>query len=158
MKEKTILNVVKLMLGVLMIILVVIQFFKPQKNLSEAPYEQLFKKQFNVDEQVNSVLAVSCYDCHSNNTKYTWYSEFQPMAWLMNKHIKEGKEKLNFDELHSLSDRRLRSKVNQIIEQVQQNKMPLNSYRWMHKEAELTVEDKERLIQYFNGLNTRKSN
>ncbi len=74
------------------------------------------------------------------------------MAWLMDKHVKDGKEKLNFDELTSYGPRKLNSKFTQIIKQIEQNKMPLTSYLWMHEGARLSNEDKKLLVDYFNSL------
>ncbi|HUI33704.1 MAG TPA: heme-binding domain-containing protein [Dysgonamonadaceae bacterium] len=137
---------------VLLAVLLLIQLVRPQKNISLTPAGKTFVDTFQVSEQVNAILAVSCYDCHSNNTNYPWYSEIQPMAWLMDKHVKEGKEKLNFDELPSYGPRKLNSKFTQITKQVEQGKMPLNSYLWMHGGARLSMEDKRLLIDYFNSL------
>lgn len=70
----------------------------------------------------------------------------------MEKHVKDGKEKLNFDELPSYGRRKLNSKFTQITNQVEQGKMPLNSYLWMHAGSRLSMEDKELLVNYFNSL------
>lgn len=137
---------------VLLAVLLLIQLVRPQKNTSASPAGKAFVDTFKVGKQVDAILAVSCYDCHSNNTNYPWYSEIQPMAWLMDKHVKEGKEKLNFDELPSYGPRKLNSKFTQITKQVEQGKMPLNSYLWMHGGARLSAEDKQLLVDYFNSL------
>ena len=57
----------------------------------------------------------SCYDCHSNNTKYTWYNKVQPVAWFLEDHVKEGKAELNFNEWDSWSNCRKKSKLKSII-------------------------------------------
>ena len=137
---------------VLLAVVLLIQLVRPQKNTAVIPAGKMFVDAFKVSEQVNAILAVSCYDCHSNKTEYPWYSEIQPMAWFMDKHIKDGKEKLNFDELPSYGSRKLNSKFKQIITQIEQDKMPLNSYLWMHEGARLSMEDKRLLVDYFNSL------
>ena len=152
MRKKNAISKSKLILMVLLAVLLLIQLVRPQKNTAAIPAGKAFVDTFKVSEQVNAILAVSCYDCHSNNTDYPWYSEIQPMAWFMDKHIKDGKEKLNFDELPSYGSRRLNSKFTQITKQVEQGKMPLNSYLWMHGGARLSMEDKRLLIDYFNSL------
>ena len=151
-RKKNAISKSKLILMVLLAVLILIQLVRPQKNTAAIPAGKAFVDTFKVSEQVNAILAVSCYDCHSNNTDYPWYSEIQPMAWFMDKHIKDGKEKLNFDELPSYGSRRLNSKFTQITKQVEQGKMPLNSYLWMHGGARLSMEDKRLLIDYFNSL------
>ena len=142
----------KLILMVLLAVVLLIQLVRPQKNTAVIPAGKVFVDAFKVSEQVNAILAVSCYDCHSNKTEYPWYSEIQPMAWFMDKHIKDGKEKLNFDELPSYGSRKLNSKFTQIITQIEQDKMPLTSYLWMHEGASLSLADKKLLVDYFNSL------
>lgn len=137
---------------VLLAVAVLIQLARPEKNISPSPAGKAFVDTFKVSEQVNAILAVSCYDCHSNNTNYPWYSEIQPMAWLMENHIIEGKDKLNFDDLPPNGSRRLNSKFTQITKQIEQDKMPLTSYLWMHEGASLSLADKKLLVDYFNSL------
>ena len=151
-RKKNAISKSKLILMVLLAVLLLIQLVRPQKNTAAIPAGKAFVDTFKVSEQVNAILAVSCYDCHSNNTDYPWYSEIQPMAWFMDKHIKDGKEKLNFDELPSYGSRRLNSKFTQITKQIEQDKMPLNSYLWMHEGARLSMEDKKLFVEYFNSL------
>lgn len=152
MRKKNAFSKSKLIFMVLLAVLLLMQLARPQKNLSPSPAGKAFVDTFKVGEQVNAILAVSCYDCHSNNTNYPWYSEIQPMAWLMEKHILDGKEKLNFDDLPPYGSRRLNSKFMQITKQIEQDKMPLNSYLWLHEGARLRMEDKKLLIDYFNSL------
>src|SRR5690554_1354306 len=152
MRKKNAISKSKLILMVLLAVLLLIQLVRPQKNTAAIPAGKAFVDTFKVGKQVDAILAVSCYDCHSNNTDYPWYSEIQPMAWFMDKHIKDGKEKLNFDELPSYGSRRLNSKFTQITKQIEQDKMPLNSYLWMHEGARLSMEDKRLLVDYFNSL------
>src|SRR5690554_6535587 len=142
----------KAILTVLLSVFVLMQFIPPRRNLSPVPAGQVFVDSFKVDAKVNAILSVSCYDCHSNNTQYPWYTNVQPLGWFMDKHIKDGKEKLNFDELPSYGSRRLNSKFTQITKQIEQDKMPLNSYLWMHEGARLSMEDKRLLVDYFNSL------
>ncbi len=77
---------------------------------------------------VVAILKVSCYDCHSNNTRYPWYSQLKPVAWLMARHIKKGKKELNFDEFNDYSKRRKKAKIKSIISQIEKEEMPLRSY------------------------------
>ena len=151
-RKKNAISKLKLIFMVLLVVVLLMQLARPQKNTAAVPAGKAFIDTFKVNEQVNAILAVSCYDCHSNNTNYPWYSEIQPMAWLMEKHIIDGKEKLNFDDLPPYGSRKFNSKVSQITKQIEQGKMPLDSYLWMHKGARLNTEDKKLLIYYFNSL------
>lgn len=138
----------------LIILVLVLQVIPVQKNGSPIEIGKRFVTQFNVPANVNRILEKSCYDCHSNQTKYPWYGTVQPMAMLLQNHITEGKQKLNFDELPTYGKRRLRSKFTEIVKQIEQDKMPLNSYLWLHPDTQLSAADKKVLIQYFQNQYT----
>src|SRR5215213_3952211 len=91
---------------VLVIAFIVIQFFRPEKNISAAAPSNHIAAKFSVPADVNQILSTSCYDCHTNNTRYPWYSYVQPVAWWLDDHIREGKKHLNFDEYASYNLRR----------------------------------------------------
>src|SRR6187455_2212154 len=94
----------KILLG-LLIVLALIQFIQPDRNRSNEILSTDLAKKINVPEDVQKVLEIACYDCHSNNTSYPWYSRVQPVGWLQAKHIKQGKAELNFSEFGSYSPR-----------------------------------------------------
>ncbi|HEV8271444.1 MAG TPA: heme-binding domain-containing protein [Chitinophagaceae bacterium] len=137
----------KILLGVLMV-LILIQFIQPARNKSGELSSTDIKKTFSIPENVQLVLQISCYDCHSNNTNYPWYSRIQPFGWLLAKHIKNGKAELNFNEFSSYSLRRQISKLSGIGNSVKDGTMPLNSYTMIHKNARLSKEDKALLIDW----------
>jgi len=137
----------KILLGLLMV-LILIQFIQPARNKSSELSSTDIKKTFSIPENVQLVLQISCYDCHSNNTNYPWYSRIQPFGWLLAKHIKNGKAELNFNEFSSYSLRRQISKLNGIGNSVKDGTMPLNSYTMIHKNARLSKEDKALLIDW----------
>ncbi len=135
---------------VLVIALVVIQFFHPDKNTDESTEAETndISKVLNMPDNVQGILQTSCYDCHSNNTSYPWYAELQPVAWWLNNHIKEGKGELNFNEFSTYSLRRQYHKLEEIIEQVKEGEMPLSSYTIIHKDAILSTEQKAALSSW----------
>ena len=130
-------------------IVLVIQFIPVERNVSTVPAGQSFQKTEKVPANVAAILKVSCYDCHSNNTRYPWYSELQPGAWFMARHIKKGKEELNFDEFNNYSKRRKKAKIKSIISQIEKDEMPLKSYRMMHGNARLSADEKKELLDFF---------
>ncbi len=138
----------KKILWLLLIILIVIQFFHPEKNLSSSPSPNHLSKAFNVPVDVQVVLNNACRDCHSNNTDYPWYVNLQPVDWWMNGHVKDGKTELNFDEFASYSLRRQFHKFEEISEQVKEGEMPLGSYTLIHRNAILSEDQKQLLIQW----------
>ena len=101
-----------------------------------------------VPKEISLILKESCYDCHSNNTSYPWYNKIQPAAWFLENHIKEGKNELNFNNWNNLSNRRKNSKLKSIINQINDYKMPLRSYRLIHRSAILSKSEKELVTNY----------
>ena len=134
-------------------IVLVIQVIPVERNVSTVPPGQSFEKTEKVPANVAAILKVSCYDCHSNNTRYPWYSELQPGAYFMARHIKKGKEELNFDEFNNYSKRRKKAKIKSIISQIEKDEMPLKSYRMMHGNARLSADEKKELLDFFNTIN-----
>lgn len=134
-------------------IVLVIQVIPVERNVSTVPPGQSFEKTEKVPASVAAILKVSCYDCHSNNTRYPWYSVLQPGAWFMAQHIKKGKEELNFDEFNNYSKRRKKAKIKSIISQIEKDEMPLRSYRMMHGNARLSADEKKELLDFFNTIN-----
>lgn len=132
--------------------LVVIQFIHPKPNRTKADQPNYIGKTFSMSEDVKSILAKACNDCHSNNTRYPWYSNIQPVDWWMNGHIKNGKKGMNLDEYTSRSLRFQYNKMKDVIEQVKEGDMPLNSYTWIHKDAKLAKEERDKLINWANSV------
>lgn len=137
-------KVLKSILLILLVTLIIIQFIHPQKNISD-PSTLLANdigKQYTVPASVHQILQTSCYDCHSNNTSYPWYSKIQPVAWWLNNHIMEGKREINFSEFANYRIGRQYKKLEEIIKQVKEAEMPLSSYTFIHKNAILTADQK----------------
>ena len=85
----------------LAIIIVVIQFIRPEKNISGNETYAIQTK-YTLPNDVENIMQVSCYDCHSNTTKYPWYSNVQPAAWFLADHVNDGKKHLNFSEFTNI--------------------------------------------------------
>ena len=135
----------KIGLIVLLSILVVIQFIQPARNQSVQASTSGIAQVINVPDTVQAILQNSCYDCHSNNTRYPWYATLQPGAWWMASHIEEGKEELNFDDFANYSKRRQLSKLKAIQGAIEDESMPLPSYTIIHRDANLTQKDQKLL-------------
>lgn len=133
---------------VVVILLVGIQFIRPAPNLGSGPYAADITQTATVPPAVQQLLSTSCYDCHSNHTRYPWYATIQPMAWYLSHHVKEGKAELNFNEFGTYSKRRQASKLKAIGGSVKDGSMPLSSYTLIHRDAKLSGEDKQLLIAW----------
>ena len=143
------LNIIGWLAVLVVAIVLVIQVIPVERNVSTVPPGQSFEKTEKVPANVAAILKVSCYDCHSNNSRYPWYSELQPGAWFMAQHIKKGRDELNFDEFNNYSKRRKKAKIKSIISQIEKDEMPLRSYRMMHGNARLSADEKKELLDFF---------
>lgn len=139
------------MLG-LLIVFIGMQFFHPKKNRSEGPQPYYIGNNFAIPADVKKILAVACMDCHSNNTRYPWYAKIQPVHWWLDKHIRGGKKELNFDEYTNKPLRYQNGKMKQTIDLVKKEAMPLNSYTWTHKDARLTEDEKNKVINWAQSV------
>ena len=101
--------------------------------------------------EVQTLLEAACYDCHSNETKYPWYSQVAPVSWFVADHIQEGREALNFSTFGNLSANDRSEVMEESAENIQEGEMPLESYVWMHPEAKLSAAQRETLIQWFSA-------
>ncbi|WP_293892329.1 heme-binding domain-containing protein [Flavobacterium sp.] len=136
------------------IIFLLMQCYQPARNIG---YEQYFSANFTemykVPKNIETTLRASCYDCHSDNTNYPWYSYVQPIRFFMDGHINEGRKELNFNEFGNYSNRKQRSKLVSISKQIKSDEMPLSSYTLIHRNAILTVNQKEEIINWINTIN-----
>ena len=132
--------------------LLIIQIFHPPKNKSEGPQANFIGNKFSIPSDVNTILAKACNDCHSNNTRYPWYAKIQPVHWWLDGHIRNGKKHLNFDEYTDKSLRYQYHKMEETIEMVDEEHMPLDSYTWTHKDARLTEDEKKKLTGWAKSI------
>jgi hypothetical protein len=133
------------------VLIIVMQFIQPERNNRKTKGMDITKI-YPVPANIYGILKNSCYDCHSNSTRYPWYTYIQPFGWWMASHIREGKSELNFDEFGDYSSRRQKSKLKAITESIKDETMPLPSYTLMHRSAKLSEKDKELLIHWLDEI------
>ena len=92
--------------------------------------------------EVNTILKNSCYDCHSNQTNWPFYSYIAPISWLVAYDVKNAREHLNFSEWNNLTSEKKNRNKEEIIEETSADKMPLPIYLIIHSRAELNDEQK----------------
>ncbi len=122
--------------------IVLVQFLPLKKNSDTATGPADITKVYTVPDNVHQVLQKACYDCHSNNTTYPWYSHVQPVGWWLNDHVKEGKRHLNFAEFGSYISKRKIKKLKEVSGTINEGEMPLSSYTIIHTNARLSDEEK----------------
>jgi Haem-binding domain len=130
-------------------VLILIQFIRPVKNISDDRTQDISTKYY-VPHHINAIFQSACNDCHSNKTVYPWYAEIQPMGWWLNKHVTDGKKDLNFSTFTRLPIAVQNHKLEEVIEMVKEGEMPLPSYTYLglHSEARLTNEQRELIVAW----------
>ena len=144
-------SLIKKILLVLLIVFIAIQFIQPARNKSVQGLPTDISKTVSVSENVQKILQISCYDCHSNNTRYPWYNYVQPTAWILANHIKHGKRDLNFSDFGAYPNRKQQSKLKAIADQIKDGEMPLYSYTLIHNNSRLSKEQKAIIIDWANN-------
>jgi len=137
---------------IIFVLLVVIQFIRPARNLSATTSPNDITQIYLVPEPVKVLLNKACNDCHSNNTHYPWYTNVQPVGLWLQHHVNEGKHELNFSEFGAYPAKRQYHKLEEVAKQVKNDEMPLSSYLWVHADAKLSDADKQLLINWANEL------
>jgi hypothetical protein len=137
----------KILVGLLFVFLF-LQFIRPTRNISEGKSANHISNKYAVPENVATVIEKACNDCHSNNTVYPWYTNIQPIGLWMQNHVNEGKKEFNFDEFLTYSPKKAHHKLDEVIDQVKEGEMPLDSYTWIHKNAILSQEEKTALVDW----------
>ena len=145
----------KRILFFLLALLVIIQFIRPGKNLSTTGSANDISTKFAIPENIHLILEKACYDCHSDNTYYPWYSNIQPVGWWLQYHVNEGKRELNFNEFAQYNSKKQDHKLKELIETVKEGEMPLDSYTWLHKKAKLSEQEKQILVDWAQGIRNR---
>ncbi|RYY68281.1 MAG: hypothetical protein EOO13_12760 [Chitinophagaceae bacterium] len=138
----------KKILFAILIVFIGIQFIRPARNSSSAVETADMVTRFNAPANIAAPLKTSCYDCHSNNTRYPWYANVQPVGWLLANHVKDGKKELNFNEFTTYSKRRQLSKLKSVQNSIKDGSMPLSTYTMLHNDAKLSEESKASILEW----------
>jgi len=128
--------------------LVVIQFVQPARtNPPVAPEATIFA-QTQMPEDVAGLLRRSCADCHSHETRWPWYSRVAPVSWVVVDDVNHARKHANFSTWQNLAPKDASKTVHEMCEEVSDQKMPLKSYVWMHREAALNEAERQRLCSW----------
>jgi hypothetical protein len=134
-------------LGII-VLLIVLQFFKPEANNTLLDPEQDMLSVLSPQDSLAKLIRESCYDCHSNQTNYPWYSRISPVSLYLNRHIVKGKEEMNFSVYGALDKADKIGFFADFCEVMDAGTMPLQSYMLLHKDARLTQEEREALCNW----------
>ncbi|GAA4817644.1 heme-binding domain-containing protein [Litoribaculum gwangyangense] len=133
---------------------VIAQFFGPEKNEGSLTSVEPFLVETNPPEDVKFILKETCYDCHSDVTRYPWYNNITPVNYWLAEHIKDGKKHFNVSNWEGSSIKRKDHKFEELIEMVEEKEMPLESYTWTHSEANLTDAQIKSVVDWAKNVRT----
>ena len=106
-------------------------------------------------EEVKKLIQTICYNCHSNQIVYPWYSNLAPVSWWIQDHIDHGRKHLNFSNWAEYTADKKAHKAEEGYEEVEKEKMPLPSYEFGHSEARLSDEERKLLVDWFKSIESK---
>jgi len=134
-------KIIKKILWFLLLAFGIAQFFRPEKNEGDLVSVNAFFEDTNPPEDVKTILKNACLDCHSDTTRYPWYSQITPVNYWLADHIRVGKKHFNVSKWNDYDDKRKDHKLDELIDMVERKDMPLDSYTWVHSEAKLSEKE-----------------
>ena len=144
----------KNILYTLLLIFVIMQFFRIDKTNPPVVQELDFINITQPSSEIAAMLKAACYDCHSHEVKYPWYTNIAPVSWWIKGHIDHGISELNFSEWGNYSPKKANHKMEESYEKVENKSMPLTSYLIAHSEARLSEEQRAQLVEFFKSKMT----
>ena len=136
-------------LFIFLIIFIVMQFIRPDRT--NIAVEKTMEIQTPIE--ITQIFQAACYDCHSNETKWPWYSEISPFAWVIQNHVTEGRKALNFSTWEKYTQEEKKEHLKDIYRTAYAS-MPLPSYIFAHEEADLTKEQRS-TIRDWTGVRAK---
>ena len=115
------------------------QFIRPAKTNPPINSSLALESHTQPDAKLTAILDRSCNDCHSNKTRWPWYSNVAPVSWFVIDHVDHGRSHLNFSEWGSYDAKRRGELLNQSCVEVKGGAMPLSSYTPLHPGSKLTM-------------------
>ncbi|MBN1299917.1 MAG: heme-binding domain-containing protein [Melioribacteraceae bacterium] len=135
----------------LIVLFLIAQLFQTDKTNPESDPADDFITIYKPPTKIAHIIKTSCYDCHSYHTRYPWYSYIAPVSWIVKGHIDEGRKRVNFSTWNDYDTQRQKRKLGGCTEAVSEGEMPLPQYLWLHHDANLTGETKEKLVGWFKS-------
>ena len=137
------------------VLFVGIQFVRPERVNPPAVAADALEAHVNVPPDVKAILTRACADCHSNETRWPWYSHVAPVSWFLADHVREGRDNMNFSAWSSYRPRESAGLLNQICKESKSGTMPLRSYLLLHPSAKLSDADVKTLCDWSESERTR---
>lgn len=147
----------KLLLACLLAVLL-IQLIRPERTAEPVdPLNDLIAVT-KPSAEVEAILRMACYDCHSGQPRYPWYANVAPISWWLQHHVNEGREHFDVSSWGKASVKKRDHKVKEAVEMLEGGEMPLPSYTWTHADARLSEAQRATLMAYFRSLSSAPEN
>lgn len=136
---------------------VVMQFFGIDRTNPEFDPENDFLFMEKPPADLEKMVKNTCYDCHSNQTIWPWYSYVAPISWLIATHVNDGRDNVNLSEWgeYELEDRA--HIIKEMIEEIEEGEMPFPGYDKLHPDAKLSEEQKQALFKWLRSIQKLES-
>lgn len=135
----------KIIAAVLIVAFIGIQFIPAERTNPPVTGE------IDAPAEVKEIFMRSCYDCHSNESVWPWYSYIAPASWLLADDVGDGRAELNFSEWKGYDEKKKQKKIKETWEEVKEGEMPQWYYVIMHPGAKLSDADKETIRKWSEG-------
>ncbi|MEP6742968.1 MAG: heme-binding domain-containing protein [bacterium] len=150
-------KVLRWVLVLLVCAFVLIQFYRPAKTNPAIDPSRTIEAQLHVTPEVSAIMDRSCNDCHSNKSRWPWYSNVAPVSWLVIGDVNDGRGAMNFSEWGNYDKDKQSRRLRDICEQVTDGQMPLSIYTPMHPGSKLSADDVKTLCDWANAERARIS-
>jgi hypothetical protein len=138
----------KRILLILLALIIIIQFVPADlpEVTSDNPNDLFANNE--IPENIENLIRTTCYDCHSNETVYPWYSYVAPVSFLISKDTREGRHHLNFSEWEKMDSIEKAEALDDIAEEVEEGEMPMKIYPIIHSDAKLSDADRHAIEEW----------
>jgi hypothetical protein len=134
------------------VIILIAQFVRPDRTNPPVQPGWSVASDSTVPVNVTAILRHSCFDCHSNETEWPWYSNVTPVNFMLVRDVSKGRRNVNFSEWGKYKASRRQSLSDQINDQVSHGDMPLAKYLIMHPDARLSQQERKTLLDWTDAL------
>ncbi len=152
---KLLLKILKWFAVVVVCLLIVAQFYRPARTNPPVDQSQTIEARTQISQQVAAILDRCCKDCHSNQTRWPWYSHVAPVSWLVIDDVNEGREKLNLSEWGRYDNTEASTLLRNMCREARASVMPLSSYTMIHRQAKLSPDDVKVLCDWTDAERAR---
>ena len=135
-----------------------IQLARPARTNPPTDPARTMKAIALVTPEADAVLKRACRDCHSNDTRWPWYSNVAPISWFVIDHVNHGRRHFNYSDWAEYDHDQVPRLLKNMCTMTRKGEMPIASYRWLHPEARITDRDIVELCEWTDGRLREASN